>query len=112
MTQEVLKLALEALENPNAGLVPHKGEWRSVQSIAITALKEALAQPEQEPVAWMYVCNGDEENPVLVNTQKDWAKSSWWHEIPLYTTPSQRTEQLKACVYCGQLVAKEKNNGV
>ena len=73
--------------------------------------QEALAQT-QEPVAWMYVCNGDEENPVLVNTQKDWAKSSWWHEIPLYTTPSQRTEQLKACVYCGQLVAKEKNNGV
>jgi hypothetical protein len=26
-----------------------------------------------------------------------------------YTTPPQRTEQLKACVYCGQLVAKEKN---
>jgi len=25
------------------------------------------------------------------------------------TTP-QRTEQLKACVYCGQLVVKEKNN--
>ena len=25
---------------------------------------------------------------------------------------AQRTEQLKACVYCGQLVGKEKNNGV
>jgi len=24
--------------------------------------------------------------------------------------PPQRTEQSKACVYCGQLVAKEKNN--
>ena len=24
-------------------------------------------------------------------------------------TPPQRTEQLKACVYCGQLVRKEKN---
>lgn len=23
---------------------------------------------------------------------------------------AQRTEQLKACVYCGQLVVKEKNN--
>jgi hypothetical protein len=53
MTQEALKLALEALENPNSGLVPHNGEWRSRQSIAITAIKEALAQPEQEPVAWV-----------------------------------------------------------
>jgi hypothetical protein len=26
------------------------------------------------------------------------------------THPPQRTEQSKACVYCGQLVAKEKNN--
>ena len=49
---EVLKQALEALENPNSGLVPHNGEWRSRQSIAITAIKEALAQPEQEPVKY------------------------------------------------------------
>ena len=74
--------------------------------------QEALAQEEQKPVAWMYVCNGDEAHPVLVHTQNDWAKSSWWNEIPLYTAPPQRTEQSKACVYCGQLVAKEKNNGV
>jgi hypothetical protein len=28
------------------------------------------------------------------------------------STQPQRTEQLKACVYCDQLVGKEKNNGV
>jgi hypothetical protein len=27
--------------------------------------------------------------------------------VAFYTHPPQRTEQLKACVYCGQLVAKE-----
>ena len=49
MEREALRLALETLENPNLGLVPHNGEWRSRQSIAITAIKEALAQPKQEP---------------------------------------------------------------
>jgi hypothetical protein len=49
MEREALRLALETLENPNLGLVPHNGEWRSRQSIAITAIKEALAQPAQEP---------------------------------------------------------------
>jgi hypothetical protein len=46
---------------------------------------------EQEPVAWMYVCDGADGLPVLVHTQKDWARASWWHEIPLYTAPPQRT---------------------
>ena len=47
--------------------------------------------PEQEPVAWMYICDGDETHPVLVHTQKDWTRASWWHEVPLYATPQQRT---------------------
>jgi len=46
MTQEVLKLALYALENPNSGLVPHNGEWRSRESIAIAAIKKALVKEE------------------------------------------------------------------
>jgi len=50
MTQEALKLALDFVETV------HVGEW--VGSIerqleVITAIKEALAQPEQEPVAWL-----------------------------------------------------------
>ena len=51
MTKEALKLALEALEDAcgdrcNAEYNP------CFQREAITAIKEALAQPEQEPVAW------------------------------------------------------------
>ena len=41
---EALKLALEALEYNQAN-------WQGKDK-AITAIKEALAQPEQEPVAW------------------------------------------------------------
>ena len=47
--RQAAQQALEALENPNSGLVPHNGEWCSRQSIAITALRAALAEPEQEP---------------------------------------------------------------
>ena len=52
MTQAVLKLALEALE----GFIPYlplKDEAQCNRyDKAITAIKETLAQPEQEPVAW------------------------------------------------------------
>jgi hypothetical protein len=43
--KEAMKLALEALET----LMIEHG---SIYEKAIAALKEALAQPEQEPVAW------------------------------------------------------------
>ena len=52
----------------------------------------ACKQAQQDkPVAWMYICDGDETHPVLVHTQKDWTRASWWHEVPLYATPQQRT---------------------
>jgi hypothetical protein len=59
MTKEALKLALEALEGVlddapkvlDASIAG--GLYEVVQCRdAITAIKEALAQPEQEPVAW------------------------------------------------------------
>jgi len=45
MTQEALKLALEALEDRSSLM-----KWQEARD----AVKEALAQPEQEPVAWVY----------------------------------------------------------
>ena len=47
MTQEALKLALEALEY-------HTAQTRPIHQTneAITAIKEALAQPEQEPATY------------------------------------------------------------
>jgi hypothetical protein len=47
MSKEALKLALEALENCYARL--HEDEEIPV---AITAIKQALAAPVQEPVKW------------------------------------------------------------
>ena len=47
MTKEALKLALEALQVATTPLTKDRQEVLR----AITAIKEALAQPEQEPVA-------------------------------------------------------------
>jgi hypothetical protein len=44
--KEALKLALEALDSQ---YILGCGEWRGQQLKAITAIKEALAQPAQEP---------------------------------------------------------------
>ena len=61
MTKEALKLALEALEGvlDNSPKVLDAsisgGLYEVIQCRdAITAIKEALAQPQQEPVAWHY----------------------------------------------------------
>ena len=51
MTQEVLKLALEFLEdNQDLIEVYERPEYLSMYKAAINKCKEALAQPEQEPV--------------------------------------------------------------
>ena len=59
MTQEAMKLALEALQgvlddSPKVLEASISGGLYEVVQCreAITAIKEALAQPEQEPVAW------------------------------------------------------------
>ena len=52
---------------------------------AVTILREALEQPEQEPVAWMT----EDECDVYTRKQVD---GYFQHDhIPLYTTPPQRT---------------------
>lgn len=100
--KEAMKLALDALQT----LMIEHG---SIYDKAITALKEALAQPEQEPVAWM-------SSSALISFQIDreryplggggnlstarYAKSDH-HNTPLYTTPPQRTEQ-NFCSRCGK----------
>lgn len=63
---EALKMALEALEVV----------WKDHQ--AITAIREVLAQPEQEPVAWRYNGKLHEFDP------SDWATGP---VTPLYTSP-------------------------
>ena len=72
MTKEALKLALDALET---SMYPQQKQLQ-----AITAIKEALAQPEQEPVGWA-------EHGVI-----NWlADRQFNHTSFLYDTPPQRT---------------------
>ena len=73
MTKEALKLALEALEYRGVG------SWRKKQP-AIAAIKEALAQPEQEPVAW-------KTDDIELYVRED---KFGFYNIPLYTHPPQR----------------------
>jgi hypothetical protein len=69
MTQEVLKLALEALEpftTPNWA-----GSGVDKCNEAITAIKEALAQPEQEPVI-------DKSAAIRIATALGWTPPRTW----------------------------------
>lgn len=97
MTQEVLKLALEALEVATTPLAKDRQEVLR----AITAIKEALAQT-QEPVAWRcLIASADfSENTITLAMQcKDYKVSAGTHWLS--TTPLQRTEQ-NFCSRCGK----------
>ena len=140
--KEAMKLALEALELVNIEFVcngahhakkdrhgldedcPVTMRYRK----AIAALKERLAQPEQEPVAWRtYTGRGYYIiDPTFEDAQKNWPDKQ--HQ-PLYTHPPQRTwvdlsdEDIEECftvtpdLYLKRHIAqrisaklKEKNN--
>ena len=78
-TQEALKMAIEALDNACMKIEKWTkgGKWTAGKE-ALAKCKEALAQPEQEPVAWI----------------KDWADGSkelvfpnYDNSYPVYTHP-------------------------
>ena len=78
---EALKLALEALGNT---WTEPKSEQYKIEKEAITAIKEALAQPEQEPVAWI---STGPARMIHWTADKPAYGDDW---VPLYTTPPQR----------------------
>jgi hypothetical protein len=86
MTQtEALKLALEALDDRISLM-----KWQ----IARDAVKEALAQPEQEPVALRHSFDGYGylyTDMGFGSGWIEWTKRSKKDAEPLYTTPPQRT---------------------
>ena len=86
--RQALELALEALE----GFIPYlplKDEAQCNRyDKAITAIKEALAQPEQEPVATL----DDLEQEIYENTRQFVSRDVMeWMLKRYYTTPPQRT---------------------
>jgi hypothetical protein len=107
MTQEVLKLALEALERSVATCFDQYAHQQVMSqpdhfiNQAITAIKEAMRENamrevqrlgqeiEQEPVAWMHI-QGRHKEPSHWPLD-DGEISRGWEQYPLYTTPPQRT---------------------
>ena len=108
---EALKLALEALEAILGTLTAANEQGTITDTIwfsnhetlfdyitsEIDRIKEALAQPEQEPVAWLfqhdetgrmnYVSNDGIHNPAMFLEMNP----RYALVCPLYTTPPQRT---------------------
>lgn len=86
MTQtEALKLAMAALEDAKALLNGKDGTTTMWFAEEITAIKEALAEHQQEPVA--KVIDWGIEGPRLKGLTEDWPRVG----TLLYACPSQRT---------------------
>ena len=92
---EALRLAWDALEDigdewgfTSQRTVPKRKE-------AITAIKEALAQPEQEPVAWISATELLVMRGNALGGAKDWRVNLGLEpeegDVGLYTIPPQRT---------------------
>lgn len=79
MTQEALKLALDALKWCHGGEPCGTAE-------AIAVVEKALAQ-EQEPVAWM---RQDGQKVTTASDRHNYPDYETRYSIPLYTTPPQR----------------------
>ena len=88
MTQEALKLALEALENGDVPTPENAGKNLD----AITAIKEALAQT-QEPVAWPCLIDSADfsENTITLVMQCDDYKVSAGKHWLSPTPPQKNT---------------------
>lgn len=83
--KEVMQMALDAMVSFSTGT---NGLYEGEFAEEIAALRTALSQPEQEPVAWKY------ETPAYVSLQwkqrGDWRDGTW---TALYTVPLQRPWQ-------------------
>ena len=89
--EEILKMTLEALEEA-CELIGPAWAWRDEKGRpAITAIKETLAQPEQEPVG--YLSEGGAERLLTKKQAHEQIRSFrlFTHDVPLYTNPPQRT---------------------
>ena len=82
---EALTLALEALECASTG-----NRRPEIIGPSITAIKEALAQPEQEPVAWITEWEGQYSSGKILDYIAH-TRGGKVEYTPLYTTPPQRT---------------------
>jgi len=93
MTKEALKQALEALESHIVWFSRDTMIGKSMREKtdkAIAAIKEALAQPAQEPVAWM-IYTKDGQSVYVTDNPTDIQEGQ--RALPLYTTPPALTKE-------------------
>ena len=76
--REALELALEALEKHGNSYLNHEDEY----SAAIKKIREALAEPEQKPVAWMLM---NDTHCHIMATEWKPEDSDEYKTVPLYT---------------------------
>jgi aspartyl/asparaginyl-tRNA synthetase len=93
---DLIKQALEYLEDNQHHIADNERHaYVMLYNDVITTLKERLAQPEQEPVAWG-VFEGNLHDMFFTQEEaQEMAslKGSHAEVRPLYTTPPQRTEE-------------------
>ena len=101
-TITAIKEALAQPEQWGASAVTHP-EYIAEQKAKTQELRSMLAQPEQEPVAWMLEGWGPDCGPyfeIYRDDEMGWRNKKEW--TPLYTTPPQRKpltdEQLKPLI--------------
>ena len=91
--REAAQQALEALQK--IYLAPEHDEyirvWWPACDEAITALRAALEQPEQEPVAWGMMLDGKIYDCI---TPEEHDRKEGKYTIPLYTQPQPKAEPL------------------
>ena len=86
---EALRMALEAFGGNDWHDEIVDSAWADKANKAITAIKEALAQPEQEPFAYI---NVEKRRLEFAHDYVKWDTPTTikLDKIPLYTTPPQR----------------------
>lgn len=90
MSEKLREAAQQALTAMDYML--HYGEWYQARERA-EALRAALAEPKQEPVAWMDIAKDGTRLSV-----RQWSDRNS-EEVPLYTAPPQRDALLEALRY-------------
>lgn len=88
--REAATMALEAMEYSGMNV----GKFNRINA-ACQALRAALAEPVQEPVAWTYEWKHRLHGGSLNVSRARWPESHLWIETPLYAAPPQPAEPVE-----------------
>ena len=85
--REVMQMALDALMETETYNTKNVEQYQ-IEVEAIEALRARLAEPEQEPIAWM--CAEDPERETAFSWKKGHCENCGKQRVPVYTAPPQR----------------------